>query len=52
MFFMKINHLLTDCFLKLNKLVVIDKGKVIYRCKKPHNSFYIILMGKVKLYSS
>lgn len=52
MFFVKLNHIVTSCFIKLSKFISFSKHKTIYKANNNANALYIILGGKVKLIHS
>ena len=52
MFFAKINPILTTCFIKLNRLIVLEKHYPLYRIDEEKDAFYIILYGKMKIYNN
>ena len=49
---MKLNPIVASCFLKLAKFITLKKHKIIYKANNPHEAFYIIIGGKVKLSNS
>lgn len=52
MFFAKIDEVLVTCLLKLNRVIYVRKNEVVYNMGEEKKAIYLILSGRVKLYSS
>lgn len=52
MFFAKVQSIISTCLLKLNRIVCVRRNELIYSMGDERASFYLILCGNIKLYSS
>lgn len=47
----KIHQKIVTCFLLLNRLIWVQKDETIFKAGTENKAFYIIVLGKVRLYS-
>jgi hypothetical protein len=50
-FFSKVNSLVGTCLLKLNRLLWFEQGEEVLRQGEGSPAFYVILCGKLMLYT-